>query len=68
MRHVQVPDTLAFDSYSELLPPDEQEYVVAAPERHMQRDRLLARALVRTTLARYCSNCVRCTLSHSAVF
>ena len=55
----QVPDELAFGTLHELLSPDEREYCALPSEAHLQRDRLLARALVRTTLARYCSNGVR---------
>lgn len=55
----QVPDQLAFGALHELLSPDEREYCSVPSEAHLQRDRLLARALVRTTLARYCSDGVR---------
>ena len=54
-----MPDELAFGTLHELLSPDEREYCAQPSEAHLQRDRLLARALVRTTLARYCSNGVR---------
>jgi hypothetical protein len=54
-----VPDDLAFGSYRDLLPPDEEKYCCAPAEAQLQRNRLLARALVRTTLARYCGDGVR---------
>jgi hypothetical protein len=51
-----VPDQLAVGALHDLLSPDEREYCAVPAEVHLQRDRLLARALVRTTLARYCSS------------
>lgn len=54
-----MPDQLAFGALHGLLSPDEREYCCLPSEAHLQRDRLLARALVRTTLARYCSDGVR---------
>ena len=57
--HLQVPDELAFGAYHDLLSCEEREYCAMPSEAHMRRDRLLARALVRTTLALYCGDGVR---------
>jgi len=54
----QVPEDLIAGPYRDLLSPDEAAYVAAAGEPQLQRDRLLARALVRVTLAHYCGGAV----------
>ncbi|CAL0318432.1 unnamed protein product [Lupinus luteus] len=43
--------------YLEILSPDEKENVLRMSGEHLQKRALLARALVRTTIARYQTNC-----------
>lgn len=58
----QVPGE-ALSAYRELLSPEERKDV---SESGGQRDRILSRVLVRTTLARYCCDGVGCAIMVSA--
>lgn len=53
LRLLQVQDGNLTKQYLQLLPPAEQQYVSEAASAEIQKERLLARTLQRTVLARY---------------
>lgn len=53
---LQVTDPALIAAYESLLLPSESEEVASAPSPELRRERLLSRALVRATLARYCTD------------
>ena len=64
----QVPDDIVFGRYLGLLSTEERQYVATAAYPALQRERILSRALVRTTLARYCSDAVRWTMTRAEIY
>lgn len=61
---LQASDVSLLGRYMQLLTPEEQSYVREGSSDAVQKERLLARTLQRTVLARYCANsqlrCVAC--------
>eukprot|EP00891_Asterochloris_glomerata_P005347 jgi/Astpho2/5347/Aster-x1290 len=54
---LQVQDPALLDLYASLLSPEEQQHAKAATSQAARKERLLARALQRSVLSRYCSDC-----------
>lgn len=64
---MQASDVGLLNRYMQLLTPEEQSYVREGSSEAVQRERLLARTLQRTTLARYLAISQLQLVEHAAV-